>query len=73
MVKVNLSKGQVVIDRFTGQWLSRKEVAERLGPYKRSSDLVDEFQVPLGLYLQAARARDVNSRMLRNLKEPPDA
>ena len=69
MVKVNLPKGQVVIDPFTGQSLSREELAERLEPYTRSSGLVDEFEVPLGLYLQAAPARDIIARMLRNLKE----
>lgn len=69
MVKVNLPKGQVVIDPFTGQSLSREELAERLEPYKRRSGLVDEFEVPLGLYLQAAPPRDIIARMLRNLKE----
>lgn len=69
MVKVNLPKGQVVIDPFTGQSLSREELEERLEPYKRRSGLVDEFEVPLGLYLQAAPAREIIARMLRNLKE----
>jgi regulator of sirC expression with transglutaminase-like and TPR domain len=69
MVKVNLPKGQVVIDPFNGQSLSREELAERLEPYKRRSGLVDEFDVPLGLYLQAATPRDIIARMLRNLKE----
>jgi regulator of sirC expression with transglutaminase-like and TPR domain len=69
MVKVNLPKGQVVIDPFTGQSLSREELEERLEPYKRRSGLVDEFEVPLGLYLQAAPPRDIVARMLRNLKE----
>src|SRR6478735_10798713 len=69
MVKVNLPKGQVVIDPFTGQSLSREELSERLEPYKRRSGLVDEFEVPLGLYLQAAPPRDIIARMLRNLKE----
>jgi regulator of sirC expression with transglutaminase-like and TPR domain len=69
MVKVNLPKGQVVIDPFTGQSLSREELAERLEPYRRRSGLVDEFEVPLGLYLQAAPSRDIIARMLRNLKE----
>ena len=69
MVKVNLPKGQVVIDPFTGQSLSREELEERLEPYKRRSGLVDDFEVPLGLYLQAAPARDIIGRMLRNLKE----
>ncbi len=69
MVKVNLPKGQVVIDPFSGQSLSREDLAERLEPYKRRSGLVDDFDVPLGLYLQAAPARDIIARMLRNLKE----
>jgi regulator of sirC expression with transglutaminase-like and TPR domain len=69
MVKVNLPKGQVVIDPFTGQSLSREELTERLEPYKRRSGLVDEFEVPLGLYLQAASPREIIARMLRNLKE----
>ena len=59
--------GEVVIDPFTGQSLSRDELDDLLAPYKRS--LQDEFDVPLGLFLQAATARDVVARMLRNLKE----
>jgi regulator of sirC expression with transglutaminase-like and TPR domain len=31
--------------------------------------LVDEFEVPLGLYLQVSPPRDIIARMLRNLKE----
>lgn len=69
MVKVNLPKGQVVIDPFTGQSLSREELAERLEPYKRRSGLTGEFDVPLGLYLQSAPSRDIIARMLHNLKE----
>ena len=69
MVKINLPKGQVVIDPFNGQSLSREELSERIEPYKRRSGLVDEFDVPLGLYLQAAPPREIIARMLRNLKE----
>jgi regulator of sirC expression with transglutaminase-like and TPR domain len=69
MVKVLLPKGQVVLDPITGQSLSREELAERLEPYKRQSGLVDDYDVPLGLYLQAATPRDIIARMLRNLKE----
>jgi regulator of sirC expression with transglutaminase-like and TPR domain len=69
MVKVNLPKGQVVIDPLDGQSLSREQLAERLEPFRRRSGLVDEFEVPLGLYLQAAPGRDIIARMLRNLKE----
>lgn len=69
LVKVNLSEGQVVIDPLTGQSLSREDLAERLEPFRQLSGLVDEQEVPLGLYLQAATPRDTIARMLLNLKE----
>lgn len=69
MLKVNLPQGQVVIDPLDGQSLSREELAERLEPYRQRSGLLDEFEVPLGLYLQVAPPRDIIGRMLRNLKE----
>ena len=69
MVKVNLPKGQVVIDPFTGQSLSREELSERLEPFRQRSGLLDDFEVPIGLYLQTAEPRDIIARMLRNLKE----
>ena len=69
MVKVNLPKGQVVIDPLDGQSLGREQLVERLEPLRRRSGLVDEFEVPLGLYLQATPPRDIVARMLRNLKE----
>ncbi|SFB77494.1 Regulator of sirC expression, contains transglutaminase-like and TPR domains [Polaromonas sp. OV174] len=69
MVKVNLPKGQVVIDPFSGQSLSREELVERLEPFRQRSGLVDEFDVPMGLYLQSAPPREIIGRMLRNLQE----
>lgn len=69
MVKVNLPNGQVVIDPFTGQSLSREELSERLDPYRQRSAMMDDFEVPIGLYLQAAEPRDIIGRMLANLKE----
>lgn len=69
LVKINLPEGQVVIDPFTGQSLSREELSERLEPFKRRSGLVDDFDIPVGLYLQAAPSRDIVARLLRNLKE----
>ena len=63
MVKVNLPKGQVVIDPFTGQSLSREELVERLEPYQRARGLVGEFEVPLGLYLQPCPPRDILARL----------
>jgi regulator of sirC expression with transglutaminase-like and TPR domain len=69
MLKVSLPNGQVVIDPFTGQSLSRDELTERLEPYKRRSGLIDDFDVPLALYLQPETPRHIVARMLRNLKE----
>ena len=69
MVKVNLPKGQVVIDPFNGQSLSREELAERLAPFRQRNPISEEFEVPMGLYLQSAPPRDIISRMLRNLQE----
>ena len=69
MVKVSLPKGQVVIDPIDGQSLSREELDERLEPFHRNSGLAGDYEVPLGLYLQAAPPRDIIARMLRNLKD----
>ncbi len=69
LVKLRASKGEVVIDPLTGQSLSREELEERLSPYRRQRGLTGDFEVPLGLFLQAATPRDVIARLLRNLKE----
>ena len=69
LVKVKMPQGEVVIDPFTGQSLSRDELDERLVPYKRRQGLLGEFDMPLGLFLQSASPREVLARMLRNLKE----
>jgi regulator of sirC expression with transglutaminase-like and TPR domain len=69
LVKLRTSKGEVIIDPLTGQSLSRSELEERLLPYRRSRGLTGEFEVPLGLFLQAAAPREVIARLLRNLKE----
>ncbi len=69
LVKLRAGKGEVVIDPLTGQSLSRAELEERLLPYRRSRGLTGDFEVPLGLFLQAAPPRDVIARLLRNLKE----
>jgi regulator of sirC expression with transglutaminase-like and TPR domain len=68
LVKVHMPRGEVIIDPFTGHSLSREDLEERLQPYRRERGL-DEDEVPLGLFLQAAAPREVLARMLRNLKE----
>jgi len=73
LVKLRMNTGQqhgeVVIDPFTGQSLSREELDELLAPYKRSRGLQGDFDMPMGLFLQAAVPREIIARMLRNLKE----
>ena len=69
LVKLHLPRGEVVIDPFSGQSLSREELDERLRPFRRQRGLTGEFEAPLGLFLQAAPPRDVIARLLRNLKE----
>lgn len=69
LVKLHMPRGEVVIDPFSGQSLSREDLDERLLPYRRQRGLTGEFEAPLGLFLQAAPPRDVIARLLRNLKE----
>lgn len=69
LVKLKMAQGEVIIDPFTGQSLSREDLDERLAPYRLRQGLVGDFEVPLGLFLQAASERDVLARLLRNLKE----
>ena len=69
MVKVNLPKGQVVMDPFNGQSLGREELSERLEPFANKRSIDDSVDAPLGLYLQSAPPREIISRMLRNLKD----
>lgn len=69
LVKVRLPDGYVVMDPLTGQSLSPEDIAQRLEPLRQHlPDVLDE-ELPLALYLQAASAREIVARMLRNLKE----
>jgi regulator of sirC expression with transglutaminase-like and TPR domain len=69
LVKLRMPAGEVVIDPFTGESLSREALEERLQPYRQQRGLVGDYDVPLGLFLQAATPRDILARILRNLKE----
>jgi regulator of sirC expression with transglutaminase-like and TPR domain len=69
LIKVKMPQGEVVIDPFTGQSLSRDDLEERLAPHRRRQGLEGEYEVPLGLFLQTATPRAILARMLRNLKE----
>ena len=69
LIKISLPVGQAVMDPMTGQSFSREDLVEMLEPYRLAGDVGADFEIPLGLYLQAAPSRDVLVRMLRNLKE----
>jgi regulator of sirC expression with transglutaminase-like and TPR domain len=69
LVKLRLPQGEVVIDPFTGQSLSRSDLEERIDLVRQASPLRAAFDVPLGLFLQAAEPRDIIGRMLRNLQQ----
>ena len=69
MVKVRMPQGELVIDPFTGQSLSREALEERLAPFRQRHGLQGDDEAPLGLFLQATPARDVLARLLGNLKE----
>jgi regulator of sirC expression with transglutaminase-like and TPR domain len=69
LVKLQLPRGEVVVDPFSGRSLTREELEERLLPFRRAVDGFPLDEVPLGLYLQPAPARDVIARLLHNLKE----
>jgi regulator of sirC expression with transglutaminase-like and TPR domain len=69
LVKLKMPQGEVVIDPVDGRSLSREDLDARVAPYRKQHRLEGDFEIPLGLFLQAATPRDVIARMLRNLKE----
>lgn len=69
LVKLRMPQGELVIDPFNGRSLSRDALDERLAPYRARHGLEGDFEVPLGLFLQAAPPRDILARLLHNLKE----
>ena len=75
LVKLDLSfpqEGHVVIDPFTGESLSREDLAERLIPWLPGAKLGKPQAISddaLAFHLQPAESRQVIARMLRNLHE----
>lgn len=75
LVKLDLSfpqEGHVVIDPFTGESLSRNELADRLIPWLPGAKLGKPQAISddtLSFHLQAAQPRQIVARMLRNLHE----
>jgi len=69
LAKVHMPQGEIVIDPFTGQSMSRDALDALLVPYRRRGAKGGLVEAPLGSFLQPARPREVIARMLRNLKE----
>src|SRR5664279_525606 len=69
LARLRMPQGDIVIDPFTGQSMSRDALDALLVPYRRRHALADGHEPPLGAFLQAAKPREVIARMLRNLKE----
>ena len=68
LVKVLMPRGEVVIDPFSGQSLSREALEEWLAPLREARGGIDESEQPLATFLQPAFGREWITRMLRNLK-----
>jgi regulator of sirC expression with transglutaminase-like and TPR domain len=69
LTRLRMPQGDIVIDPFTGQSMSRDALDALLVPYRRRQSQGDGRELPLGSFLQAARPREVIARVLRNLKE----
>ena len=67
LAKVRLPQGEIVIDPFTGQSLSRDALDAMLAPHRRGKS--GRREIPLSAFLKAATPRETLARMLRNLKE----
>ncbi len=69
LVKVTLDEGLVVLDPMSGESLGLDTLGERLAPFRRFDDVLEDGDAPLELHLQACPPRDLLARMLHNLKE----
>ncbi len=75
LVKLDLvypQEGHVVIDPFTGESLSRDDLAERLIPWLPGAKLGKPQAISddaLAFHLESAEPRQIIARMLRNLHE----
>lgn len=69
LVQVSLPGGMVVIDPFSGQSLSRSDLRERIAEVHPHLPFREGNELPLALYLQPSRPRQIIARMLRNLQD----
>ena len=65
LMKLSVPTGDIILDPVNGASLSRDELEDRLEPFVEQ---IRRAGKPLADYLEAAPARDILVRMLRNLK-----
>ena len=66
LMKLSVQAGDIVLDPFNGESLSREDLEERLEQYFEQKNYPGA--IPLSYYLHAAHPREILVRMLRNLK-----
>lgn len=66
LMKLSVQSGEIILDPFNGESLSREDLEERLEPFLEPDDYMAD--ITLAAYLQPAHPRDILVRMLRNLK-----
>jgi regulator of sirC expression with transglutaminase-like and TPR domain len=69
LARVRMPQGDIVIDPFTGQSMSRDALDALLVPHRRQLPFSGHGEPPFGTFLRTAEPRQVIARMLRNLKE----
>jgi len=66
LMKLSIQAGDIILDPFNGDSLSREDLEERLEPFLEADDYTAD--ISLATYLQPAHPRDILVRMLHNLK-----
>ena len=69
LLKVELSRGDVLLDPLTGHSLTRERLDEFLQNFRDESALPAAARAPLEMFLRAAAPREILARILRNLIE----
>ncbi|MFY7865933.1 SirB1 family protein [Roseateles sp.] len=69
LVKLSMGNGELILDPFTGDSLSRSRLDEFLQSFRSNSGFQGDLDLPVDLFLQTAKPREVLARILRNLKE----
>ena len=69
LVRVRMADGLVVIDPFTGDSLSRSDLAARLEPYWPEQHGTPDPERDIDAFLRPSTPREIIARMLRNLKD----